>query len=343
MPAREATLKPEAGATAVSASLGTEQPVVCIVYDRPIDPGGAIAKIIGATGQKVQYERLAPDDVVPLKDWAVVFVDSLYTADSPNGRALGELKLAVFASEVAPVLCMHDELGYRETFKRTSLSFIESLQASGAAAMPAPVYTELHLAKLNDKPIGYNKRSIFTEGNKRYARLWSALLLPRGPSDLQLNDSETYLEFDADLRLIKGVWVKATGGELVTRLRVEREPGGSYRYEGTHDGHDIRGQVQPRDKRGIPSELRVAQDLKALVAGPRERLEIEEYHPTIDPTALVQVQYEKSAAAPNQIQVKLGQSAMSTVVDERGLFREIAIQVGPATLRSVRVTEQGQL
>jgi hypothetical protein len=310
------------------------------VYAHDIDVGGALAKVIANTAGTVQYERMVPMAVVPVGDTPVVFVDTLYTVNAEGGRALGELKLAAYSAEGVPVLCMHDEIGYRASFQRITLGLVGSLKPK-AAATQKPRFVELHLAKLNQLPIGYNRRAVFHDGKTRMNRVSSVMILPRSPKDLQFQDSETMVELDAQNRLVKGVWAKGTAGELTHRIEVEREKNGDYKYEGSFEGKNVQGTIKPKDKKGLPSEIAIAAELRVLVKSGKKELKIEEYHPTIDPSKTVDVTYSKGAQ-PGQLNVTVADTTFVGQVDEHGFFQRLDISLGSASMISERVMSTGK-
>jgi hypothetical protein len=338
--ARSVRLLRHEGAVEIQASLGTEQPLRCFVYDHPIEVGGALAKVFAESQGAVRYERITPMAVTPVGVAPVLIVDALYTTETAGKGALGQLKLAAYGSPSAPAVCVHDELGYTDTFARVVTGLARSLVARAPSTDRNPAYVELHVARLGERAIGYHRRALYREKDRTVARLSSAVVMSRAGGQIVFEDADTVLELNAQLRLEKGVWVRAANGAITTHIELERSGPQRYAYKGTHAAEDVRGTFEARDANGLGSELSNAELVKGVLAGRAGATDVEEYHPTIDPRQPTRVHYSKSNT-PGHVDVTIGKMTLAAVPDERGLFRRIVVSAGAAKLVSERAVERG--
>jgi hypothetical protein len=283
---------------------------------------------------------VAPVAAVPVGDTPVFMMDAVYLAKAEDGQALGELKIGIYGSQIAPVLCLHDEPGYRASFTRVLTGLLKTFKKQVAAEPPQ--FVELHVARVEDVPLGYYRRALYRSGDKRTLKNWGVMLFVPSPKQLRFEDTETTLELDKSGRVQKGLWIKGINGEVYTRLDVVREGATRYKYSGTHEGKALHGVFQVKDKKGLSSELSIAEALRGLKAS-QKRLDVEEYHPGLDPLKPVSVSYGRDPKDPTKFQLTVNDGNMTGVIDEQGLFKRIEAAAGQAVMISERVMSNGKL
>lgn len=338
--AKNLSQKAHAGSQEIVIDLGTTQPLGCFVYDHGIDVGGTLAKLIGSTGREVEYQVIAPVAAVPIGDTPAFMMDAVYLAKTKDGQALGELKIGIYGAPISPVLCLHDEPGYRSSFARIFTSLLKSFKRS--TTPPPARFVELHLAHVEDVPVGYYRRAVYGNGDDQSMHHWGVMLYAPSPRELRFEDSQTVLELDKTGRVKKGLWIKALNGDLTTRLEIVREAGNRYKFAGTHQGKSISGNFQSKDKKGLLSEIGVADVLRKLKPA-QKKLEIEEYHPGLDAQKPVTVSYGRDAGDPSKFLLTVNDGEMTAVIDEQGLFKRIEAGTGKAVMVSERVMSTGKL
>jgi len=134
----------------VEIPIGTQAKVRCQVFPDEVDAGGTLQGVVKELTAKVQPKQVAPWAVRVVGESAATFVSVIYHAQSPRGTLVGELKLALHAVPTRPVLCMHDEPGYRKTFETVVSDFGGSLKLKKAP--PASSFLEVQTAHVGDRP-----------------------------------------------------------------------------------------------------------------------------------------------------------------------------------------------
>ena len=75
----------------------------------------------------------------------------------------------------------------------------------------------------------------------------------------------------------------------------------------------------------------------------QKRLDLEEYHPGLDPLKPVTVSYGRDAQDANKFTLTVNDGNMTAVIDEQGLFKRIEAGTGSAVMVSERVMSSGKL
>ena len=332
------------GFSAVEIPIGSEFPVVCQVFQEDIDPGATIAHILKARESKADLQRVLPRSIQVIDESPVVFVDAIYTAPTPKGKGLGHLKLAVHPALGRPVLCMHDELGYRQTFDKVVSGLCDSFKAPGVK-VPQPSFVEVQSGKIGELPVGFERRMLIKEGPKRTMSTLSTLMLPASQTEMHLIDNYVVEIIDEKGYLEQGRWVEASGGQLEMNIGLTRAKGGAYRYEGELHGKAIKGEFKTKDPKGLPSSVATAHRL-AREGRKAEGVSVKEqrYLPDLDPTKPYEVSYNRKKEEPAGVfHLEAGKLKLTGHVDEQGLFDLLELPVGAASVTFKREHIRGKI
>jgi hypothetical protein len=334
----------EAEAWTVAIPIGTQIPVSCILYDKPIDAAASLMKLVAMAKQSakdVTVESVLPSDAGVLGETAYVAATLMYTKPSPRGKLGGQLKMFARPDMDASLLCFHDEVGYVETFKRVAHGLAQSLKL--AKASPAPQYVEIHVTKLGQLSVGFDRRTITTEpGGARLDQTTSCLLLPRTGQDLAANDRFAAERSDANGRVVSVDTVEAHGEELDSQYKLTRKGSGrDYSYKGKQSGKDVTGKFKSKEAKGLASSLLVAGRLRdELLSGKAAELKIEEYHPGISPQPF-EVVYKRKGTDGREVTFHLGQLEATGHLDERGMVDKVSIPIAGMVMAQSRVFVRG--
>ncbi|HZF47461.1 MAG TPA: hypothetical protein VE093_02365 [Polyangiaceae bacterium] len=328
----------------IEVPIGGEAKVRCQVFPKPIDPGGTLWEILANIRKSLEFARVAPAGVHVVAGAPAAFVDTIYVTDSERGRLAGNLKLAIHAADPRPVLCLHDEMGYRSTFEQVSKSFFGSFKSNTPPDLK-PTYLEISKTRIDDVDVGFSITRYVPGQNKGELTYMhqSTQFVPASPKDLNMEDSYKVLTMDTKGRLTKGVWIESEGGELTVEVTATRLGEGKYAYEGEVSGKQVKGSFEAKTGIATPLET-MALIKKKLSGGGGFSEKVLEYYPSLDPTAVIPVTYSHNAgAAPREVQVRLGDHQMTVQVDEQGMPASALFPVGKKTLRISREFVQGKL
>lgn len=326
----------------VEIPIGSDAAVRCQVHPEPVDAAGTMYGVIKESAARVEYRQVAPAGVKLLGDSPAAFLEALYVTDVPGGKAAGGLKLAIHARHGRSLFCLHDELGYRETFQRVSSAFFASFQEAKKLEDDA-TYTEISMVKLDDMPVGFNMTRLGPSakpGERERADV-SSSFIPTSATDMIFEDSFNITRYNAKGQIAEDTFIEASQGELNLQLKLTRADDGKYSYAGTISGKKVSGALAT--PKGLATSLQTAATLrKKLKTGGAFQDVVDEYHPNIDPTAVVPVTYAHAKdAPPRQVTVKLGERLITSEVDEDGMRKSGWFDLGKHKLTFERLRVDG--
>jgi hypothetical protein len=224
----------EGGVVFVDSVIGSRTPVYCQVHDGELEIAGTLHRMLGLVPQGTPVDRIVPWAVTIDDGHPAAWLEVFYRADRAQvGAAGGHLKMAISARADHPLLCFHDEIGYRESFRRVAQGFFESFEPAQRAA--APKYLDVMIRYAEDVPIGF-KKSVLTEveGRAGYER-WTTtatLMRPVEQNELHLKEDREVYILDETRHVASGYFTTVADGELVLDLALRRVEGNLYRYAG---------------------------------------------------------------------------------------------------------------
>jgi hypothetical protein len=312
--------------TKISFSFGSEGIVHCTIYPDPIDPASDIASTLRADGDKMSIREVKPYAVVAVGEDPALFVEASYVVSRPGGIAVGQLKLAAIDSPTAPMLCLHDELGYADTFKRVTTELAASIQS----AHPRPVlkYVALWVARIGDAPVGFGREVAGVDDERRPVfESCAAFLLPKPAlatelviRDIVESDTEDGHGGVLEIRFASGDATEG-GAKSVVAKRVGTQ---EYTYEGTGEGgKKVSGKFKTKGPRGLRSAAERAAIRRDLVSGKpvSGQTYVERYSPDKTVTEPVESLYRLLGKPERKVEESTdGEITWTGTIDEKGLL-----------------------
>ena len=331
------------GASVIDVPLGTDDSVTCQLFTEEVDPGGTLNNVLKGLRGKVEPKQAAPWAVRVMADAPAAFVSVIYYAKSQRGLLLGELKLAMHARPQRSMLCVHDEPGYKQTFEKVVTELAESLKLKQAALPPS--YMDIDTAYIGQVPVGFMSSTLKTVDSQRQFSAHGLTMLSSSPTDLLFHDDISVETIDGNDQLLRGVWVKAEGGELAHTVKLEQVKAGTYRYEGQLQGKAVSGEIKTKDGKPLASQLSV---LKRLAREGKKTgafsVPTEHYSPDTDPTRLIEMKYFRSPNdPPRSFRFEAGNLKFSGMLDANGYVESVQAPLGAATLTFRRELQRGKL
>ena len=331
------------GNVIVDIPIGAESNVRCQAFPETMDAGGTLHNVLAGAAEKVKFVAVEPTGVNVFARAPAASFEGQYLAKTSNGQAAGLLKIAFYAGHEASLLCMHDELGYRKTFASVAESFFKSYNRKGVTE-PKPVWLEISKSSLNATDLSFNWTRVFPGEGKGELRYESteASFIPASRQDLKIEDNASILDLDARGKLKRGVWVTAEGGELTLQMTLTNA-NNKLSYEGKVSGKELKGELSTA--KGFATALDTAAMLKKqLKTGKPFKQVLYEYHPSLDPAALVPVTYTHAEGQePRLVEMSLGQLKISVKVDASGMPESGSMPMAGRELRISRAYVEGGL
>jgi hypothetical protein len=280
--------------------------------------------------------------VEPVRGSPLLSLEAIYTGTRAGRKALGLLKVAVLANDAHSLVCVHDEPGYSETFRRIVKGLAASLRRDGAADPRAAArWAELQVLTARGVPLGFTERRLAgADGGGRVITTYSARLVPRSQRDIEATDVATLERADQEGVLLEERTSTAVDGAPSRRLSVLRAADGiTYRYEGEIEGSPASGQFSTRA--GIATDLLLARRCAPTGAAPMAELRLEQYAPAVDPTRATELVVRSSPARAGWLELRAGDLAASAQPDPSGWFRRTEREAGAVKLVEERAWSHG--
>ncbi|MBI3557257.1 MAG: hypothetical protein HY074_13420 [Deltaproteobacteria bacterium] len=220
------------GLARITIPLGTEQPISCFVYYERISAGDAIQKLFAdiVLGEK----RLGAFDVGVLATYPYLYAEAAYGIDRGGEKFHGTEKIIAVSFFQNALICLHDEVGYRQTFRRVVEGLAASLKIVPANSLGTYVRArQIHRMSRNDAVLGYTE-DVWLSNSKNLSDFFefrSQIDLGSGTAPVA-NDVVFGEEVDSKGRLKSGTYLVSENGQLQTNMKLESSDRKNYRAAG---------------------------------------------------------------------------------------------------------------
>lgn len=239
-----AEVSPEESYVYASWNIGTDVQMECLVYHDQLDIAATLVSVAEnlltnseATLGKLQEMSVAHLDAGVWDHVPYLRLDYLYTTRLNGAPQAGLLKQVIATRDQRTIYCLHNELGYRDTFMRLASRFITELQLARPA--PRPLYVSVDVITLNERRFGVSEYTIRRESDGFRTSHWRSTLVPQGNGQVSARDRYRLELTDGGGRLRSAVEVESQNSELVTDLSLDPTPEGSWSVTGVHEGQRV--------------------------------------------------------------------------------------------------------
>jgi hypothetical protein len=321
----------------VTIPIGTAQPITCLLRPDSPSTGSLLYSVI--TG--VQKE--APKNEITQLDIGVLghvpyYVAELQYLDEDSGKPLlGALKVAVFDREGDTFLCMHDEPGYRATFRRIAEAAAKTFAVKDADPQDPPFELEVALAKVQTQPIGYSVERHFVTPEGTHVEVESTtMLIRRSPTELASIESGRVTESGKDGIATKIRVYSEQGGEVDGNIVVERKTGNKYHAEGTMSGKPVKGDFTAKAPLWATWRERNEVRDKLIKSTKTRELTLPGYSATTDPVGVTPSTW-RATGEPSVFDITHGGMQVKATLDANGHETKAAFKMGPIEIAIERV------
>lgn len=333
--------------------IGGENPLECSFYREEIDLATSLRQmsiemldILAKYYGQLDYKQIARVDAGAIEGNPYLAVDWDYAATVDGVRTGGEIKQIVANKDGRSLYCMHNEVGYKETFQSVVSGLIETLGYADETE-PPPQYLEILVYTVQGQRVGFEQVTLVfdDEGDARTV-IYDAMLLPVGPDELVAQDSTDVQFTTAAGDLINQIHSRYQNGEPESSLNLV--PGaevGVWKVNGEFRAKKIDALfAAPQLSSWLGSTLAFRGELAAH--GEDARVSLVEWVPDANPVgpvvarALVLKELEDGTY---RARVEIDQLHMNAVIDRRGLTRSGVMRVGPVEIAVERVFSVGKV
>ena len=327
----------------LSIPIDSEIPVECFVYTDALDSASTLKILLNELLAGFSKTGILRIDAGTFGQLPYVYQESLYITEQ---GAAGVLKGIVVPVGTSTLACLHDEPGYRETFRQMVGGLAGSLRIADAAPENWK-FQEIMVWRLRDLNVGYTVNSIGnTDDGEIKSVIETAVIIPRTAAETMTHDGYDVVVEKESGELVAGRYAEATSGELTLSIDLEQIPEGGYRVSGQFQGKEIDSRLDPATEPVGPyfQLLELVRAANPDHGKPRP-LSIDAYIPSASPLQTLAVAAkptgQRIGGLPEYELLFAGMQATS-VVDAHGQ-QAITLQMGPLELQLNRVYINGQI
>jgi len=335
----------------LALDIGTGVPIECWVNREDIDFAAALLRssdrtfaVVSERSGEIDLRRVDRVDSGAIAGNPFIAIDWLYRVQTDAGPRIGHVKHLVASKKGRGLYCQHNEPGYAGTFRRVVSALLESLEF-GESNGPQPYFSEISTMSVRGMRVGVGVTTLSLDAD-RDTRIytWSAVLIPITDSELQASDTAGVEFARPDGTLINQVHIESANGEVVSNLKLDPEPDGSWQVEGMFQGKPLSARIESASP---PSSwLGDAVALRAALAGTGTGAEITlpRWVPEADPTRFIdQTLVIGQPVDPEHFAAKLAAAGLEAdlVVDREGTVAAGTINMGAAVVELEQVYIDG--
>jgi len=330
------------GRELLAVSIGTAQPVACTLIPDRVDVGATIHAVARAAAEKVRLVSFRTADILAVQGSPLFLFEIFYAVESEKGKQLGHLKVGMLAHDGHSLVCQHDEPGYGRTFQRLVQGLAASLTGGKPDPRAASRFAEVVVIRIEALPVGYEERVIWdaAKGGRRTAA-YGTMVIPRTPVEFVTTDMYREEESDAAGLLLSGAYSHLVNGEPESQVSLKKEARGKgFVYQGKKGEKELSGRFPA--KKGLATELWFAKRFDEKRGfGPKGAVKHPAYVFNADPTAPLEMSYQKIPSRPRGVDLTMGPMRMRGELDEAGLVPSFEMAAGSATMRARRAWSRG--
>ena len=261
------------GSYSVEFDLGTQAPVQCEVFPEGVDLANGLRvtfenaiKAIEANQGKIEARALESSDAGSYGPVPYIKLSWLYRVAGPQGALLGNVKQFIMEKGPVGIYCVHNDLGYTETFTSITQAVAQTFETQQPSA--TPYFVEISTASMSGTDLGVAISTLVrdAEGDTQ-ARQTTALLIATNDGNVQSQDSTQINWLRPDDSLINAVNTEVSNGEISNSLALKEGEDGIWFVEGEVQGKAVKANL-PKDSR--PGNwLAQSRQLRTLLAEPK--------------------------------------------------------------------------
>ena len=250
--------------------IGTDAPISCIIRHDAPPPAELLYGVIANVQSAMKKSQIAQLDVGLVGRVPYLLAEVDYVVEQNGVPSLGAFKAAAFERDDGTLLCVHEELGYRATFRRVSEQFARTLVRKDLEPVPVPLEYTVSIAHIGKQAVGYMlERHLVRDDGAHLETESSSMLLPRAPSNLTSIASGRVTTSDKSGVILGAKSTSSRDAETVRELTLEKKAG-KYHVEGASAGKPVKTDFTP--KRPMWATWRERQELRTkMLGGPKVR------------------------------------------------------------------------
>ncbi len=324
----------------VKSDIGAQSQMQCTVFSTDLSGGVWLSAVLDGARKSVQMLNVEPKGIEVIGNHVGMDVIGTYTADTKNGKAIGEIKIFILSGSDRGFECFHDELGYSKTFGASARSLAKSFELLHEPWQIEGI--EISRAEIDEHPVGFNQHYWVRMPNGVQLTMSRSLITHQSaPGELATEDEIIIEGLGPDNRVVSAQYQSWTGATEAYKIKLEHVEKGRFKYEGTSHGKALSGELLTKDKKAMESSVMLEERIsEALKKKQKSKIKWEEYLPESDPTHFQTID---ATVFPKErrLEARKDKAVAYQWLDDHGTTERMMMNLGRAKLNIVRLVRKG--
>lgn len=268
---------------------------------------------------------------------AYLSLDILYNLGEGDEKVAGVLKGLSAQTNSSLQICLHNEIGYRQTFFNVFESFIQAFLEN---EINPNFFEVLYKVSINDIPMGFIQESYEKDADGDVSIInETSLLIPVDASSIARTDSVSRSWSRPDGSIINATEYAIENGVLKSQFSLDYAED-AWQVTGELQGKAVTKKLEHNSwfLSGFGSYI----ELENLRKSESDSGEFFMWAPSADPTSALPVVLSKLSDNENaNFEIDMGALVMKFLADEQGIFRKGTIEQGPVSMQMELIYSKG--
>jgi hypothetical protein len=327
---------PGDGFTQLIAPFG-EHAMQCFVYPSAKDAGEVLRLLSDGTLKEAAPEHRWVDvHGNQAGGWPYVIARAHYWVNGPEGKLIGDYKIAVSMRGQTTATCLMDAPGQYASFERALGVFLSSLDSAENRTLPKVDSAEVTRTRIEGRMVGISQSASLKDGKDTVTRRYSTQMYIAPDGSLHTSDEASTETFHRG-KLQKGSYASASMGELAYSLELSSNKQ-KYQVKGTVQDKPVEAEFEV--KGGILDSEHSNALACEVQQGKKPRVEMLEYTPSANPTGPTPFVVEKSPTADADLLATVGEKQAAQMlmhVDDKCEVERGTLKIGAVSLELERL------
>lgn len=330
-----------------SVDIGSLSPVECFFYATDISPATSLKTITNNLFDskeigKIKDRKTSFLSAGMVEGYPWLMLQTAFRVEDQGKNLLGNVKAIVGTKEVGNVICIHNEVGYQETFMNVFSDILKSFEYPQVPKGDL-IYKSIVLVTIKNLPVGYTYKFI---GLNQYRYLsWvekGSLLIPVDDSNVAALD-DLALEFaDKEGRLNYGLYKAEENGSTSHLIELSTLDYKNYVVKGAKEGKEVDKEFT-LDKPIFSNAHVPALISKRFFKEDLKYFSVPVYSPDqkLDAPTLLRLKLEKTNPAGGIVSFATGDLVHHAVVEKDGTEEALSFNVSDLKIEGKRIFKEG--
>jgi hypothetical protein len=260
--------------------------------------------------------------------------------------AVGALKQIAASKDGHTVYCLHNEVGYVQTFRKVTAALVSSI-AFDDAPKTRPYRSEVSTLTLQGMRVAVDEVTYTKDADgDTQIQHTSAMLVPVGGEALSASDEVMIQWVRPDGSLINALQIESDNGQIATQLKLDPHEDGSWSVSGTFKSKPLTATVPPATPSTMLSDVMLLRSQLAQKDPVGSVMKMQTWLPGVDPSQLLAQELKVLRAIDDDrfvAKLEMGGIVADIVVDRSGSTLAGKLTMGPMKMEIEQVFADGAL